>query len=179
MAGKRGAETAKSGIHPATPPLPRLMPAHVVIHARSGTTGGRVELDTARARLTDSAQSSATTAPTSASPVLPGPGAGGSRRRRTAVSPVARATRERRLSSPNPRSADRATARPIELDHLAHPDCETERVCGDEGRLTSVALEPMMTPSNALVSGRGLRVVEAGGTFRAAFRIGVEEIRKP
>ena len=77
MAGKRGAETAKSGIHPATPPLPRLMPAHVVIHARSGTTGGRVELDTARARLTDSAQSSATTAPTSASPVIPGPGAGG------------------------------------------------------------------------------------------------------
>jgi len=51
MAGKRGAETAKSGIHPATPPLPRLMPAHVVIHARSGTTGGRVELDTARARF--------------------------------------------------------------------------------------------------------------------------------
>jgi len=37
----------------------------------------------------------------------------------------------------------------------------------------------MMTPANALVSGRGLRVVEAGGKLRAAFRIGVEEIRKP
>jgi len=42
-----------------------------------------------------------------------------------------------------------------------------------------VALEPMTAPANALVSGHGLRVVEAGGTFRAAFRIGVEEIRKP
>jgi len=42
-----------------------------------------------------------------------------------------------------------------------------------------VALEPMTAPANALVSGHGLRVVEAGGTFRAAFRIGVEETRKP
>jgi len=42
-----------------------------------------------------------------------------------------------------------------------------------------VALEPMTAPANALVSGHGLRIVEAGATFRAAFRIGVGEIRKP
>jgi len=37
----------------------------------------------------------------------------------------------------------------------------------------------MMTPANALVSGRALQVVRAGGTFRATFRIGGEEIRQP
>jgi hypothetical protein len=37
----------------------------------------------------------------------------------------------------------------------------------------------MMTPANALVSGRGLQVVLAGGKFRAPFRIGGEEIRQP
>jgi len=36
-----------------------------------------------------------------------------------------------------------------------------------------VALEPMMAPANALVSGRGLRVLEAGDECRAVFRIGV------
>jgi len=36
-----------------------------------------------------------------------------------------------------------------------------------------VALEPMTAPTNALVSGEGLRVVEAGKEFRASFRIGV------
>ena len=36
-----------------------------------------------------------------------------------------------------------------------------------------VALEPMTAPTNALASGRGLRVVAAGSAFRAAFRIGV------
>jgi len=39
-----------------------------------------------------------------------------------------------------------------------------------------VALEPMTAPANALVSGRGLRVVEPGGRLRAGFRIGVVEI---
>ena len=34
-----------------------------------------------------------------------------------------------------------------------------------------VALEPMTAPTNALISGQGLRVVESGQTFRAAFRI--------
>jgi len=34
-----------------------------------------------------------------------------------------------------------------------------------------VALEPMTAPTSALTSGRGLRLVEAGGEFRAAFRI--------
>jgi aldose 1-epimerase len=34
-----------------------------------------------------------------------------------------------------------------------------------------VALEPMTAPTNALVSGRGLRVVAPGERFRAAFRI--------
>jgi len=34
-----------------------------------------------------------------------------------------------------------------------------------------VALEPMTAPTNALVSGNGLHVVEPGGTFRAVFRI--------
>jgi len=37
-----------------------------------------------------------------------------------------------------------------------------------------VALEPMTAPTDALTSGRGLRLVEAGTSFRAAFRIRVE-----
>ncbi|HZO08568.1 MAG TPA: aldose 1-epimerase [Myxococcota bacterium] len=37
-----------------------------------------------------------------------------------------------------------------------------------------VALEPMTAPTNALASGRGLRLVEAGGEFCATFRIRVE-----
>jgi galactose mutarotase-like enzyme len=37
-----------------------------------------------------------------------------------------------------------------------------------------VALEPMTAPTNALASGRGLRCVEAGGRFRAAFRIRID-----
>ena len=37
-----------------------------------------------------------------------------------------------------------------------------------------VALEPMTAPTNALVSGSGLQIVEPGGTFRAVFRISVE-----
>lgn len=36
-----------------------------------------------------------------------------------------------------------------------------------------LAFEPMTAPSNALVSGAGLRLVEPGGTFRASFRISV------
>ncbi|HAB16089.1 MAG TPA: aldose 1-epimerase [Verrucomicrobiales bacterium] len=36
-----------------------------------------------------------------------------------------------------------------------------------------VALEPMTAPTNALVSGRGLGIVEPGGRYRTAFRIGV------
>jgi aldose 1-epimerase len=40
-----------------------------------------------------------------------------------------------------------------------------------------VALEPMTAPTNALRSGRGLPLVEPGGTFRAAFRIRVDETR--
>jgi galactose mutarotase-like enzyme len=38
-----------------------------------------------------------------------------------------------------------------------------------------VALEPMTAPTNALASCRGLMIVPAGGEFRAAFRIRVEE----
>jgi len=38
-----------------------------------------------------------------------------------------------------------------------------------------IALEPMTAPTNALGSGHGLRLVEPGGTFRATFRIRVEE----
>jgi aldose 1-epimerase len=37
-----------------------------------------------------------------------------------------------------------------------------------------VALEPMTAPTNALASGRGLRLAAPGETFRAAFRIGVD-----
>lgn len=36
-----------------------------------------------------------------------------------------------------------------------------------------VALEPMSAPTSALTSGRGLRLVDPGGEFRAAFRIRV------
>lgn len=42
-----------------------------------------------------------------------------------------------------------------------------------------VAFEPMTAPTNALASGRGLTIVPAGGEFRAAFRIRVEEHRAP
>jgi len=38
-----------------------------------------------------------------------------------------------------------------------------------------IALEPMTAPTDALTSGRGLRLVEAGGRFDASFRVGVEE----
>jgi len=40
-----------------------------------------------------------------------------------------------------------------------------------------VALEPMTAPANALGSGLGLRLVEPGGTFRATFRIRVDDTR--
>jgi aldose 1-epimerase len=39
-----------------------------------------------------------------------------------------------------------------------------------------IAIEPMTAPINALVSGRGLRLVEQGGLFRATFRVNVQEI---
>jgi aldose 1-epimerase len=39
-----------------------------------------------------------------------------------------------------------------------------------------VALEPMTAPTGALASGRGLRVVEPGGRFRAAFRVRVASL---
>jgi aldose 1-epimerase len=39
-----------------------------------------------------------------------------------------------------------------------------------------IALEPMTAPANALVSGRGLRVVKPGEEFRASFRICVERM---
>jgi aldose 1-epimerase len=38
-----------------------------------------------------------------------------------------------------------------------------------------IAIEPMTAPANALVSGRGLHLVEPGGLFRAAFRVNVKE----
>jgi aldose 1-epimerase len=37
-----------------------------------------------------------------------------------------------------------------------------------------VALEPMTAPANALASGSGLRIVEPGGRFEAAFRIRID-----
>jgi aldose 1-epimerase len=39
-----------------------------------------------------------------------------------------------------------------------------------------IAIEPMTAPANALVSGRGLRLVEAGSLFRATFRVKVQEM---
>ena len=38
------------------------------------------------------------------------------------------------------------------------------------------AFEPMTAPTNALVSGRGLRLVDPGSLFRATFRVNVQEI---
>jgi galactose mutarotase-like enzyme len=38
------------------------------------------------------------------------------------------------------------------------------------------ALEPMTAPTNALASGHGLRLVEPGSEFRAAFRIRIETV---
>jgi aldose 1-epimerase len=39
-----------------------------------------------------------------------------------------------------------------------------------------IAIEPMTAPANALVSGRGLRLVEPGVLFRATFRVNVQEM---
>jgi aldose 1-epimerase len=39
-----------------------------------------------------------------------------------------------------------------------------------------LALEPMTAPTSALTSGRGLRFVEPGAQFRAAFRIGIDAV---
>jgi len=39
-----------------------------------------------------------------------------------------------------------------------------------------LAFEPMTAPANALISGRGLRLIEPGGMFRATFRVGVEAL---
>ena len=39
-----------------------------------------------------------------------------------------------------------------------------------------IAIEPMTAPANALVSGRGLPLVEPGGSFRAIFRVHVQEM---
>lgn len=39
-----------------------------------------------------------------------------------------------------------------------------------------IALEPMTAPTDALTSGRGLRLVPPGGTFTAAFHIHVEDL---
>ena len=50
-----------------------------------------------------------------------------------------------------------------------YPYAQVYAPCGQD----FVALEPMTAPANALASGRGLRLVEAGGAFRAVFRVGV------
>jgi aldose 1-epimerase len=39
-----------------------------------------------------------------------------------------------------------------------------------------IAIEPMTAPANALVSGRGLRLIEPGGLCRATFRVTVQEM---
>jgi galactose mutarotase-like enzyme len=39
-----------------------------------------------------------------------------------------------------------------------------------------VALEPMTAPTSALTSGRGLRLAEPGGVFRASFRIRIDAV---
>jgi aldose 1-epimerase len=39
-----------------------------------------------------------------------------------------------------------------------------------------IAIEPMTAPANALVSGRGLRLIEPSGLFRATFRVNVQEL---
>lgn len=44
------------------------------------------------------------------------------------------------------------------------------------GDLDVVCFEPMTAPTNALASGDGLRLVEPGGRFRAAFRLSVTDL---
>ena len=39
-----------------------------------------------------------------------------------------------------------------------------------------IAIEPMTAPTNALLSGGGLRLVEPGDKFRATFRVKVQEM---
>ena len=48
----------------------------------------------------------------------------------------------------------------------------TEDVAASRG-LDLLALEPMTAPTNALVSGRGLRLVKPGAKFSTSFRIRV------
>jgi aldose 1-epimerase len=38
-----------------------------------------------------------------------------------------------------------------------------------------IDIEPMTAPANALVSGRGLRLVEPGEVFRATFRVNIQD----
>jgi aldose 1-epimerase len=42
-----------------------------------------------------------------------------------------------------------------------------------------IAFEPMTAPANALMSGRGLRLVKPGALFRAVFRIRVDVLKTP
>jgi hypothetical protein len=48
--------------------------------------------------------------------------------------------------------------------------CQSCLNCND------IAIEPMTAPANALISGRGLHLVEPGGLFRATFRVNVQEM---
>jgi aldose 1-epimerase len=76
--------------------------------------------------------------------------------------------------SPRPRFSVTAEGRSIELEFLR--GYGHAQVFAQPGQ-SFVCFEPMTAPTNALVSGSGLRLVEPGAEFRAAFAVSIASWR--